>query len=90
MKQIIEDINRVLANWNPIGVPEDIAIDEYKGYVPSILKSIESREQLEKCLEDILINKIGTGYDPTNKEHLEDLQQICEEIIQVYHTTKPD
>ncbi|MCH8495679.1 MAG: hypothetical protein LAT57_08635 [Balneolales bacterium] len=87
MKQIIEDINRVLADWNPIGVPEDIAIDEYKGYVPSLLKSIESREQLVKCLEDILINKLEVDYNPTNKEHSEDLQQICEKIIQVYQTT---
>ncbi len=88
MKHATECINRILANWNPIGVPENIAIDEYKGYVPLILKSIESREQLEKCLEDILINKIGTGYDPANKEHLEDLQEICEKIIYVYQTAK--
>jgi hypothetical protein len=90
MEQIIENINRVLADWNPIGVPEDIAIDEYKGYIPSILKSIESREQLVKCLENILINKLEVDYDISNKEYSEDLQQICRKIIHVYQTVKPE
>jgi len=44
----------------------------------------------KKCLEDILINKLEVDYDSTNKEYLEDLQQICKEIIQVYKTAKPD
>jgi len=29
MKKIFIDINRVLADWDPIGVPKYIAIDEY-------------------------------------------------------------
>lgn len=90
MKQIIKNINYVLAKWNPIGVPEDIAVYEYRGYISSILKSIESREQLVKCLEAILINKLEVDYDPANMDHLEDLQQICDEIIQVYQTAKSD
>ncbi|MEC5395514.1 hypothetical protein [Bergeyella sp. RCAD1439] len=88
MKKIIEDINRVLADWNPIGVPEDIAIDEYKGYIPLILESIKSQEQLVKCLEDILIQKLELDYTPFNKEHSEDLQQACDKLIQVYQKTK--
>lgn len=84
MEQIIENINRVLADWNPIDVPENIAIDEYKRYVPLILKSVENRQHLINCLEDILINRIGVDYDPTDKEHLEDLQQVCDKLIQAY------
>ncbi|HLW29291.1 MAG TPA: hypothetical protein VKX29_00415 [Brumimicrobium sp.] len=90
MEQIIKNINRVLADWNPIDVPKNIAIDEYKGYVPLILKSIENRQHLINCLEDILINRIGVGYDPTNKEHLEDLQQVCDKLIQAYQKTEEE
>lgn len=88
MSNIVENINQILANWNPLDVPESIAIEEYKGYIPLILHSIESRQQLINCLEDILINQLEVDYDPTNKEHLEDLLRICEEIIQEYQTTK--
>ncbi len=88
MEKIIEKMNRILAYWNPLEVPENIALDEYKGYIPYILRAIGSRQQLTKCLEDILMNKLGTGYNSGNKEHQEDLQRICNEIIQVYRDAK--
>ena len=88
MSNIVENINQILANWNPLDVPENIAIEEYKGYIPLILQSIKSRQELINCLEDILINQLEVDYDPTNKEHLEDLLRICTEIIQEYQTTK--
>jgi hypothetical protein len=84
MKKTIENINHVLADWNPIGVPDDIAREEYKDYLPLILQSIEDRQQLMNCLEDILINKIGLDYDPMNREHLADLQAVCDRIIKAY------
>ncbi|GAB2563285.1 hypothetical protein [Spirosoma areae] len=88
MEKTFENINRVLANWNPIGLPENIAIEEYKGYIPLILQSIENRQQLINCLEDMLINKLELGYDPANKEHSEDLQQICDILIKEYQKIK--
>jgi hypothetical protein len=87
MKKTIENINRVLAEWNPIEIPENIVTEEYKGYIPLILQSIENRQQLMNCLEDILINKLKLDYDPTNKEHSEDLQQVCDKLIQIYRKT---
>lgn len=87
MKKIIENVNRVLADWNPIGVDEEIAAEEYRNYIPSILQSIGNRQQLMNCLEDILINKMEIGYDPTNKAHSEDLQHVCDKIIQIYQKT---
>jgi len=83
MNNIVENINQILANWNPLDVPGSIAIEEYKGYIPLIIQSIESRQQLITCLEDILINRLEVDYNPTNKKHLEDLQRICTEIMGV-------
>lgn len=88
MNHTIKNINQILANWNPLDVPESIAIEEYKGYIPLIIRTIESHQQLINCLEDILINQLEVNYDPTNKEHLKDLQQICTEIIKEYQDNK--
>jgi hypothetical protein len=90
MKKTIENINLVLTEWNPIGVPDAIATEEYRSYIPLILQSIENQQRLMNCLEDILINKIEIDYDPTNKEHSEGLQQVCDKLIRVYQKTKGD
>ncbi len=86
-KQLFNSINNVLAEWDPIGVGETIATDEYAGYIPSILEVIKNKEKLMFCLKDILVNKIGLEYDPNNKEHLADLQEVCDSIIKVYQGT---
>jgi hypothetical protein len=82
VKKNIGKINLILAEWDPIGVGEDIAKDEYKGYVSLILKSAENKVKLMKCLENIA-NKMEIGYDPNNKNHLKDLQQVCDKIIKI-------
>jgi hypothetical protein len=84
MKLLVEQINRVLADWNPLEVPSHIASEEYKGYIPSILRSIQSKEQLLICLEDILNNKLGIEYDSKNKTHSADLQNVSNKLIEVY------
>jgi len=82
MKNNIEKINQVLAKWNPIGVGEDIASDEYQGYIPIILNSAKNKDNLMNCLKSIAI-KMEIGFDPQNKEHLKDIQQVCDEIIKI-------
>jgi hypothetical protein len=83
MTNNFEEVNRILEEWNPIGVTQDIAKDEYKAYIPLILNSIGDRKQLMSCLEDILINKLEIGYDPTNKKHLNDLEQVCDTLMAI-------
>jgi hypothetical protein len=84
MKAIIENINQILSEWDPIGVGKTISIDEYRGYIPYILKHIENKQQLINCLEDILINKIGIDYNREDNNHYENLQNICDKLIQLY------
>ena len=84
MKKTIESINQVLAEWDPIGVGEDIAIEEYRSYIPLILKSSECEHKLLKCLEGI-VTEMEVGYDPENKNHIQDLQRVCNKIIQITH-----
>jgi hypothetical protein len=88
MKTLIEKINQVLAEWDPIGVGETVAKDEYRGYVPIILRSVNNKKTLMDCLASILVNDIGLDYDFSNESHIKDLQQVCETIIQTYNKYK--
>jgi len=81
MRTLIENINQILAEWDPIGVGKTIATDEYRGYVPIIIKFIDDKQLLMNCLIDILANKIGLEYDPSNKLHVESVHQVCEKIL---------
>lgn len=84
MKDTVEKINQLLTRWNPIGVPDDIAKDEYRGYISLILQNIENRQTLITCMENILTNMLGLDYDSTSKRHQEDLQSVCDELMIIY------
>ncbi len=83
MNTIEEKINNILTNWNPINVPDEIAYDEYKSHIPSIIKYSNSYNSLFECLVDIVKNKIGLEFDINNKEHLKDLNKVANEIYGV-------
>jgi len=83
MKTIEEKINKILTDWNPINVPDEIAFDEYKSHIPTIIKYSYSYNSLFECLVDIVKNKIGLEFDINNKEHLEDINKVTNEIYSV-------
>ena len=84
MNRNLESLNNILTEWNPIGVPKSIAIEEYKSYIPLIIQSIGNQQELMSCLEDILINKLELGYDPKNRDHVEELKKVCNSLILAY------
>ena len=86
-KKTIERIKQVWLDWDPIGVGEELARDEYNSYIPHILQSSQSKEQLMKCLENIL-NKMEVGFNPKDKKHTTDLQAICNKFIQAVQGTE--
>ncbi|MGE0562550.1 MAG: hypothetical protein AB7O47_12095 [Flavobacteriales bacterium] len=77
----LENINQILSIWNPIGVPEDIKLYEYRMYCPIILDAIENKKDLMSVLEDIIVNKMNLEYDAKNNEHISDLREICNKIL---------
>ena len=83
MKNIANEINQILAGWDPLGVGSHISYDEYSGYVPRIMRNIESKESLTSCLEDILNNSLYAGYDNNNDEHKKMLATIVEKIMKL-------
>lgn len=81
-------INDVLAAWNPLSVPENLAMEEYTSYIPVILSSAKSEKQLLDCLESILVNDLETGYDRNKKEHSDDLMEVVNKIYSIIHQKK--
>lgn len=86
MDKITEKINRVLAEWDPIGVGEKMATDEYKGYIPMILQLFPNRKQLMEYLDYTLINEMGIDFKTHDKKHINDLQKICDSLIEIDHS----
>ena len=86
MNDFVEKLNQVLSEWDPVGVGENLATEEYRGYIPTILKSVDNKIQLMDCIENILVNEMGLDYNPSNKSHVESLQHVCEKIMQVCKT----
>ena len=84
MKAITEMINQILMEWDPIGVGPELAIDEYQGDIPIILRSCFDKKKLLDCLQNIVIHEMGLEYDLNNEKHNNDIQLICDKIIQVY------
>jgi hypothetical protein len=83
MKTKIELINEVLAKWNPLDVPQNIAKDEYLGYVPIIIKNMVNKKQLLDCIEDIIINKMGLEYNSNNNIQKNDLKRLCTKLMTI-------
>mgnify|MGYP000861175730 FL=1 len=88
MNKISEDINRILTKWDPIGVGDNMATDEYQGYIPTIIHLLPNRQELMEYLENILINEMELDYDSKNKKHFNDLQKVCDILIDIYQNYK--
>lgn len=73
-------INEVLKEWNPIGVPEPALSDEYSRYISQIIQKKDNELMLLEYLEDLLINVIGVDYNPQDKSHKQDLLGVISKI----------
>jgi len=79
--EIKQAILAFLAKWNPIGVPEDIAKDEYINYVDLIESSLRSKDELRKCLIGILRETMGL--DISSPEAFADIENACDELMNI-------
>jgi hypothetical protein len=74
-----ESVNKILSNWDPIGVPDNIKLSEYLSYVPSILAVKSDYEKIISVLRQLLENSVG--YDWENPKHRSDIQKTATEIF---------
>ena len=74
--KLVEDINRSLAEWNPLGVSVSISLSEYREYAIEVIEVLKAGKSLEQYLVKLLTEKMGLEYDDSNKEQVKDLQNI--------------
>jgi hypothetical protein len=61
-----ELVNDILAEWDPIGVPDTVAKTEYTDYVERILVKRDNLDGIIKELETIITADIGLDYNGDN------------------------
>jgi hypothetical protein len=86
MNSIEDQINMILCIWNPINVPENVVLDEYKSYVDVIIDKANSLENTINIIESILKNKIGLDYNPENDNEKKEITNISNQIFYLLET----
>ena len=76
-KGLYKRINLILANWNPLSIPKNIAEVEYLHYIPIIISLYNSKKKLESYLIKISL-EMGL---PRNKRLLKEISRIVNDII---------
>ena len=77
MDELTEEINKVLAEWNPLELPDEIAAIEYAEYVPLIQNSLKDSSSLQKCLEHIAYDRLGHTFNVAMKS---DIRKTCQKL----------
>jgi len=75
-------INKVLAEWNPIGVPELIAEEEYISFVNQIITIGNDSHLLKKFLISIT-DDMGLDFNEHNEGHMDSINVVVKKIIDI-------
>ena len=73
-------IQNILATWNPIGVPEFIAIEEYENYAFTIVRDCKNYNEVYNYIISIYVNEMG--YELTEESDL-DIKNISGQISEI-------
>lgn len=82
-------VNQILAEWNPIGVPKDIAKIEYTHYISSLLQFRNDLNGMVEEMEKIVGKDMGLAYDTNNPEHRQDTFNYAKKIITAINESSP-
>ena len=77
---LANEINEILSEWDPIGVEKPISDDEYRQYIPEIIRAMNNIESLKKCLIHI-IDQLGMSYDLCDDMFQENIASVSEKIL---------
>ncbi len=82
MIEKIQEINRIIKEWNPLGVVGPALEDEYLGLVPSILK-LKTEFELENFIISELDAKYGIDCKDENGNSNQDLTDVVNKLSKV-------
>lgn len=77
------NINSILAQWNPIEVPDTIAETEYTDYVRRIIAIGDNHNALVTHLERVITESMGLDYDAKSPEQRTEIEEVARKLAQV-------
>ncbi len=78
-------INEILAEWNPIGVPSEISKEEYSRYVLNLFNHQNDYIGLINYMEFILTEEIGLNYDCNNIDDKKEVVFYADKIFEIFN-----
>ncbi len=61
---------------------------EYKEYIPMIIHYVKTSEANKFIWKKCLLVYMGLSYDQYNQRHFEELQNICDKLIEICKNQK--
>lgn len=86
MNMLNNQIGEILAKWNPLGVPDAIACDEYVSYVDPIINIGNNKVELTKYIEHIVSETMGLDYNEANPIHKKEIETIVNKLSRILET----
>lgn len=80
----------ILAKWNPLGVPDAIADDEYESYVDPILSIGPDEKVLTEYLEHIVSKTMGLNHSKENPIHSNEINTMVKNLMDMYKSRRDD
>lgn len=81
--ELFDKINKILAQWNPLDVPDYISDVEYSDYVNRIVSCADNYEDIRKELIKIMQDDMGFEYLEENDDQRKEINLISSEIWKV-------
>ena len=87
MTATLRAVEELLATWNPIEVPEGLAISEYETYAPQLCHLARNGSDLVQGLIEVLgsMGVESTDLSPAHMQELEDLAASIETVVSGTH-----
>ena len=79
----LSEIEEILAEWNPVKVPEDLARSEYCDYAPRLARLGGDELATADELESILANTMGLSCNPRNQQLKAEIARVAILICEV-------
>jgi len=79
--RIKKKINKILMEWDPIGVPPHAKYSEYVFYIEDIYQIKDNEIELKIYLKNVIVNQIGLEYNNFQEENT---KKAVEKLILLY------
>jgi hypothetical protein len=81
------EINEMLAEWDPIGIGYPLSKDEYKGLIPKIYEAYKNGEDLKKVFISILQDDFCLSINTEDINLNRDLEELISRLMEIIKTT---